>query len=1063
MAIIYSYDNQTGLSGSDTLLGTSSKSTNGRKSNETKNFKLADIADFINVAGYEGTPGRLQLLGGSGGPLVNSLFYQPTYSSSGNNVVGEKVILDNGTGIGSLEVAQDVLVKRNISISGTGTVIGSFTNAGLGTFNGGLISNAATTLAGDTTLNGSIIDYSGTRGIAEQVLVSDASGYVTWQNYQGSGLEFQGTWNASTDDPDLTAIALDPSNTGKYWVVSTDGSTSLSGITDWKSGDWAIISENNSGTIFWDKIDNSPVLTGAGTPNNIAMWGASNNILTNSPLVYNPGGNGEFTTGTASLTAMGIDLGGNELTLAIWNTAYNNGLNFGYIIDTDGNTGVDDQVLSKVTNPDGEPSLKWVDQNAGISGVTNFIPQINSTGDGLVDSVMEFVNTNTLTGPVRLNLETNSNSLNSLGGSLFLNSNGSGGLTIGANTNTTGDIFFQQSGRTTDKGGWFVINNTGENNFGKFKFSHNAEDSQGTTVSLDSFSIDGSTASTTGQAFIDFYNTSLGSSTGTININTQLSLDAVNISLNTGAILGANIQDSVFDATFNSTGQYGGGYILDSTGSTGTFGGSNNESILTSGLTSQGDSTILWQTRQDLFTNAVGVPVLAMAGTTSNLIMAPINLLNQTGGTIYFKGGGGSTADPLRIDTVVSSDAQGNVDVAFDLVTPTGLTLGTYTNPSSITVGKGGVIDSITSGSGSITGDGNQYNIPVWDGTTELSGITSNAVANKLVSGITTNYITSVTGSDVPTDHIIKNYNNQGVVTGTLTYTQSGVLRFSGGQGGRIDVGANAANINDADLNVGEGKATFKGGVIISNSPGGVQVDNSSLVVGSGTNDIIAGSDHCLTVGSNNQITSNSDQSVAFGQGNSIAGSIDAFAVGNSNSIISSNRTQVLGFNNTATSSSSFVAGGANSISATSNVFALGDNHTVSGTTQDAYLLGTSNTITGGTGSFAIGNNIDGDTGNHMVIGYRNDKSSYPATDYALGLGNTKFALSVGSTTTTDSNAIIITEGGVNRGGGVAQIPRVVLPTILNFNFADDTAAAAGGIPVGGLYHNAGVIRIRLT
>ena len=37
------------------------------------------------------------------------------------------------------------------------------------------------------------------------------------------------------------------------------------------------------------------------------------------------------------------------------------------------------------------------------------------------------------------------------------------------------------------------------------------------------------------------------------------------------------------------------------------------------------------------------------------------------------------------------------------------------------------------------------------------------------------------------------------------------------------------------------------------------------------------------------------------------------------------------------------------------------------------------------------------------------------------------------------------------------------VPTVVNFNFADDTAAAAGGIPVGGLYHNAGVVRIRLT
>lgn len=30
-------------------------------------------------------------------------------------------------------------------------------------------------------------------------------------------------------------------------------------------------------------------------------------------------------------------------------------------------------------------------------------------------------------------------------------------------------------------------------------------------------------------------------------------------------------------------------------------------------------------------------------------------------------------------------------------------------------------------------------------------------------------------------------------------------------------------------------------------------------------------------------------------------------------------------------------------------------------------------------------------------------------------------------------------------------------------DYADDTAAAAGGVPVGGLYHNAGAVRVRLT
>lgn len=258
--------------------------------------------------------------------------------------------------------------------------------------------------------------------------------------------------------------------------------------------------------------------------------------------------------------------------------------------------------------------------------------------------------------------------------------------------------------------------------------------------------------------------------------------------------------------------------------------------------------------------------------------------------------------------------------------------------------------------------------------------------------------------------------------------------------------------------------AWFRNGVVISNNPSGVQVDNTSMVIGAGNNDNVTGSDHCLIVGSGNQIVDNSDQSVAFGQGNTITQSKDALAVGNSNSLGSSLRTQAFGFNNSITAASSFVAGGGNNITATSNVFSLGDSNAVSGSTQDAYLFGTSNTMTGGTGSFAIGSNLDGDDGNHMIIGYRNDKTSYPATNYSLGLGNTKFALAVGSTTSTNSNAIIITEGGVNRGGsGVAQIPRIILPQQETFEFTSDTDATAGGIPTGGLYRSGNNLKINFN
>ena len=114
---------------------------------------------------------------------------------------------------------------------------------------------------------------------------------------------------------------------------------------------------------------------------------------------------------------------------------------------------------------------------------------------------------------------------------------------------------------------------------------------------------------------------------------------------------------------------------------------------------------------------------------------------------------------------------------------------------------------------------------------------------------------------------------------------------------GRFITGAMSAGntFNNATLdiqgNTNGRAATFRGGVVVSTNPGGVQVDNTSVVIGGGNNDNVSGSDHCLIVGNGNQITSNSDQSVAFGQANNITDSTDAFAVGNSNTVSSSQRT----------------------------------------------------------------------------------------------------------------------------------------------------------------------------
>ena len=278
-----------------------------------------------------------------------------------------------------------------------------------------------------------------------------------------------------------------------------------------------------------------------------------------------------------------------------------------------------------------------------------------------------------------------------------------------------------------------------------------------------------------------------------------------------------------------------------------------------------------------------------------------------------------------------------------------------------------------------------------------------------------------------------------------------------------------------ASLDVGESgnpipAAWFRNGVVISNNPSGVQVDNTSVVIGAGNNDIVSGADNCLTVGNNNQILSNSDHSVAFGLGNTISNNAAASLVVGQGNVLDGTglgagttaRSYILGLNNTLTGSfASFIAGGFNTVTTEQNAMVLGYDNTLNGV-DNVYAIGENNTLADATanGVFMIGNGITGQDGN-MVVGYRNDTASYPATDYALGLGNTKLVLSVGSV--TNSNAIIITEGGVNRGGGTAQEPRIIMPSVVNFNFTSDVDAANNGIPIGGIYHNSGELKIRIA
>lgn len=291
-----SYPGQSPIEGADYLIGTAANSNPIAK--QTKTFTVQGIADFVIDSAFDGVSYRLPIFTASSSGLesvkvVNSLFYQDTASLGGTptEVLGTTVTLNNGAGVGSLIVAQNITAGSNLTITGNSALAGTLSVGGNTTL--GTDDSTQATIESVLNIQGPVKDSTGTLGNSEQVLVSQADGQLQWENFQGSGLEYQAAWNASTNNPLLSGLLLIPANTGKYWIVSVAGTTPLTDaaggtITDWEAGDWAIISEDVAGNVFWDKIDNSSVLTGQGTTGNIAIWTAPR-VLGDAPIKLGTG------------------------------------------------------------------------------------------------------------------------------------------------------------------------------------------------------------------------------------------------------------------------------------------------------------------------------------------------------------------------------------------------------------------------------------------------------------------------------------------------------------------------------------------------------------------------------------------------------------------------------------------------------------------------------------------------------------------------------------------------------------------------------------------------------
>jgi hypothetical protein len=176
---------------------------------------------------------------------------EPSDWNADHQLTGTIPVANGGTGASTLTG----YVKGNGTANMTASATVPNTDVtGLGTMS---TQNAnAVAITGGTMSGVTVTGYIPTteKGVANGVATLDAGGKVPASQIPMQGdLNYQGTWNASTNTPTLTSSV---GTKGYYYVVDVAGSTNLNGITDWQVGDWAIF----NGSV-WQKVDNTDAVT----------------------------------------------------------------------------------------------------------------------------------------------------------------------------------------------------------------------------------------------------------------------------------------------------------------------------------------------------------------------------------------------------------------------------------------------------------------------------------------------------------------------------------------------------------------------------------------------------------------------------------------------------------------------------------------------------------------------------------------------------------------------------------------------------------------------------------
>jgi len=243
--------------------------------------------------------------------------------------------------------------------------------------------------------------------------------------------------------------------------------------------------------------------------------------------------------------------------------------------------------------------------------------------------------------------------------------------------------------------------------------------------------------------------------------------------------------------------------------------------------------------------------------------------------------------------------------------------------------------------------------------------------------------------------------------------------------------------------------------------------------------------------------TNSSDQgAVLAGESNNISGTRSAIIAGNNNTMTGGNSVIAGGTSNTVPGDNAAIIGGTNGSNSTPRAVMVGGrDNSIGSEGGEASIMcgGRSNSINTNTyGRYnGIYSSYDSTIRNGggasyynsqlLVLGGNNNviehTGTYPNMTTVGGNNNvledSSRGVIVGGNNTTLSghtNSVMIGCSGRTSGSdyytyveSLEAFTHIVLNDYSNLNFASDSAAATGGVPLGGLYHNAGDLKVRIT